>query len=73
MSILKSTGRYPAITDLINSGGRLEVGYVYQLGVSAIALDEGGAIWEGKEHYETFEAALEDAEQGIAQWMAENC
>ena len=50
----------------------MEFGYIYEMGLSAIAVDEGGTIWEGKEQYESLEAALEEAEQGIEQWMKEN-
>ncbi|MFN9174830.1 MAG: hypothetical protein ACK58N_10065 [Synechocystis sp.] len=72
MTILKSANKYPAMTDFINNDGRLEIGYIDQLGVSAIAVDEGGTVWEGKKSYESLEAALEDAEQGISEWIAEN-
>ena len=72
MNVLKTADNYPAITNLINNGGRLDIGYIYELGVSAIAVDKGGTIWEGKEQYKNLEAALEDAEQGIEKWMSEN-
>lgn len=72
MDVLKSADKYPAITDLINNGGRLDIGYIYELGISAIAVDEGGTIWEGKKQYENLESALKDAEQGIDKWMKEN-
>ncbi|MEM9218335.1 MAG: hypothetical protein AAGD25_28845 [Cyanobacteria bacterium P01_F01_bin.150] len=72
MTILKSADKYPAITKLINIGGRVEFGYIYQIEISAIAVDEGGTIWEGKEQYESLEEALEEAEQGIEEWMKEN-
>jgi hypothetical protein len=72
MDYLKTSGRYPAITDLINSGGRIEIGYIYQMDVTIIAHDEGGTIWQGKRAYSSFEEALDDAEQGISKWIAEN-
>jgi hypothetical protein len=72
MTIFKSANKYPAITDFINNDGRLEIGYIYELGISAIAIDEVRTVWEGKKNYESLEAALEDAEQGISEWMAEN-
>lgn len=65
MKVLKAADKYPTITNLINNGGRIDISYIYQLGISAIAVDEGGTIWEGKEQYKNLEAALEDAEQGI--------
>jgi hypothetical protein len=35
------------------------------------ALDEGGMIWEGQEHYATLGDALQDLEAGLAAWMRE--
>ena len=72
MSYLSEGGKYPYITDLINSGGELSIGYTYGLEVLAIANDEGGTIWEGKMKYESLEALLQDAEMGINKWIEEN-
>ena len=72
MTVFKSANKYPAITDFINNDGRLEIGYIYELGISAIAIDEGGHVWEGKKSYKSLEAVLDDAEQGISKWIAEN-
>ena len=49
MSVIEHPGKFPFLTELINSGGNLEIGYIYQIGISAIATDEGGTIWEGEE------------------------
>jgi hypothetical protein len=65
MSYIKNAYKYPYITDLINNGGGLNIGYTYQLGVVAIAFDEGGTVWEGKREYDSIEALLDDAEAGI--------
>jgi hypothetical protein len=35
------------------------------------ALDEGGLIWEGREHYATLDDALRDLEARLAAWMQE--
>ena len=55
MSVLKNSGGFPFLTELINSGGNLEIGYIYQMGISVIVTDEGGTIWEGKESYDLIE------------------
>jgi hypothetical protein len=47
MSYIKNAYKYPYVTDLINNGGELNIGYTYQLGVVAIAFDE--AEMYGKE------------------------
>lgn len=36
------------------------------------ALDQGGTVWEGKRSYPSLEAALKDADKGIAEWLEEN-
>ena len=35
-------------------------------------LDIGGMVWEGKDEYESVEAALVDAEAAVAKWFEEN-
>ena len=45
--IFKQSGKYPSLTEFIENGGRLEIGYIYELEVSAIMVDEGA--WSGKE------------------------
>ena len=72
MSVIDNQGDFPFLMELINSGGNLEIGYIDQLGISAIATDEGGTIWEGKENYESIEILLKDAENGIKIWIEEN-
>ena len=36
------------------------------------ALDTGGMVWEGKDEYKSIDAALQDLEEGLAEWMEEN-
>ena len=67
--IFQQSGRYPSLTAFIESGGRLEIGSIYQLGISAIVLDEGGVVWEGKKSYESLEGLLNEAENGIKLWI----
>ncbi len=63
--------KYPAITQLINSDGRLELGFIPQMQITALAVQEGATIWEGKKNYQSIEDLLEDAEQGIKAWIDE--
>ena len=70
--IFEQPGKHPSLTAFIDSGGRLEIGYIYQLGVSAIIVDEGGVVWEGKKNYESLEALLDEAEQAIKEWIGKN-
>jgi len=63
--------KYPALNEFINGEGHLDIGS-QEYGVSAIAYDEGGLIWEGKESYGTLEELLKDAEKGVKKWMKEN-
>ena len=44
MSVIDNQGDFPFLMELINSGGNLEIGYIDQLGISAIATDEGRAV-----------------------------
>ena len=70
--IFTQPGQYPSLTAFLDNGGKLEIGYIYELGVSVIAFDEGGVIWEGKEDYESLETLLEEAEQAIEAWIGKN-
>jgi hypothetical protein len=72
MSYIKNAGIYPYLADLINNGGGLNMEYVREMGITAVAFDEGGTIWEGKKHYDSIEALLDDAESGIKKWVDEN-
>ena len=35
------------------------------------ALDSGGMVWEGKDQYKSIDAALQDLEKGLEEWMEE--
>ncbi|MEM7792238.1 MAG: hypothetical protein AAF546_12615 [Verrucomicrobiota bacterium] len=72
MNYLKKAVRYINISDFINSGGHLSLGYEYGMETIACATDEGGVVWEGKSEYESLDALLEDAEDGIKKWIEEN-
>ena len=51
--------------------GTLEIGYCHETQSFIRALDEGGMVWKGCSSYRTLDAALADAEAGIARWMKE--
>jgi len=54
MKHLRNSKKYPSITDFVNSGGHLEIGYIKPMQILLIALDEGGQIWEGEASYDHF-------------------
>ena len=72
MNYIKKANRYPSITEFINAGGFLNIGYQYGMEGVALATDEGGVVWEGKIEYESFDSLLDDAERGISKWIKEN-
>ena len=72
MSYIQNAHKYPYITDLINNGGGLSMEYIRMAKFVAVAFDEGGTIWEGKDHYDSIEALLDDAERGIKRWADNN-
>lgn len=50
----------------------MTIEYIREMGVMAVAFDEGGTVWEGKKNYASIEALLDDAEQGIGKWIEAN-
>jgi len=48
--------------------GTIEIGYCHQTRSFIRVLDEGGMIWKGRRSYASLEAALADAEAGVARW-----
>jgi hypothetical protein len=71
MNYIKNDHKYPYLTDLINNGGGLTMTYLDEKKTTAVAFDEYGAIWKGKESYDSIEALLNDAETGIKKWTEE--
>jgi len=51
--------------------GTLEIGYCHETRSFIRALDEGGMVWKGRRNYRTLDAAMADAEVGVARWMKE--
>ena len=63
---------YPTIADWVNSHGWIELGHDDYSHSFIRALDEGGLVWEGDDHYATLGQAFEALEAGLAEWMQEN-
>jgi hypothetical protein len=57
---------YPNVADLVLGDGYVELGYDYNTGTYARALDEGGMLWSGGDSNMTLEELLEALNQGIA-------
>ena len=60
---------YPNITSWVKSRGWIEVGRDGHVGAFVSALDDGGLVWKGDDHYETLDEAFRALEAGIAEWM----
>jgi hypothetical protein len=64
--------KYPNISRFIEAHGWIEIGQHEVLSAFIRAYDEGGTVYEGQDSYPTLEAALEDLDQGIANYMEEH-
>jgi hypothetical protein len=62
---------YPTIARWVLEYGWIEIGQDHMNQSLVRALDEGGIVWEGQEHYATLDDALQDLEVGLAAWMRE--
>jgi len=71
-NFLNDEKQYPYLAELINQGGRLDIGYDYNISVIAIAVDEGGTIWQGDRQYQSIGELLKEAENGVKKWVQEN-
>lgn len=63
--------RYPVIARWVRSEGWIEIGQDHYSRSFVRALYEGGMAWEGAQHYETLDDALQALEQGITDWIKE--
>ena len=72
MNWFGQSSKYPALTSFLNGGGRLELGYIYQMNVSVVALDESNVVWEGKSNYRSLEELLNDVEHALEKWEHDN-
>lgn len=63
---------YPHIAQWVRTeGGWIELGADEFSSSFVRALNTGGMVWEGAEDYPTVDAALADADAGIAEWLEE--
>jgi hypothetical protein len=62
---------YPTIARWVMEYGWIKIGHDDMRQSFVRALDEGGLIWEGREHYATLDDALRDLEARLAAWMQE--
>ena len=65
---------YPNLARFIDgsSGGWIELGDSEHISSFARAYDMGGTIYEGKSSYKTIDAALQDLEKHVGEYMEEN-
>jgi hypothetical protein len=62
---------YPHIAEWVMTHGWIEIGQLEGTPAFAMALDEGGLVWEGKRKYKTMDEAFQELEEGIAKWIKE--
>jgi hypothetical protein len=60
---------YPHIARWVQAHGHIEMGYDDYSHSFIRALDIGGMIWEGLEHYPTLDEALQALERALAECM----
>lgn len=60
---------YPHLWRWLSEFGTVEIGHCHQTRSFIRVLDEGGLIWKGRRSYRSLDAALADAEAGVAQRM----
>lgn len=63
---------YPDLANWVMEGGWVELGHREEIPSLVRALDAGGMIWEGKDHYQNLDELLRDLNEGIARWKEEN-
>jgi hypothetical protein len=61
--------KYPCLWSWVTEFGTVQIGVCHQTRSFIRVLDEGGMIWKGHRSYASLEAALADAEAGVARWM----
>ena len=59
----------PYLGRWVTEFGTLEIGSCHQTRSFVRVLDEGGLVWKGRLSYQSLDAALADAEAGVARWM----
>jgi hypothetical protein len=62
--------KYSTLTRLVNEVGRIEIGVGnYMVSAFVVAYDEGGTIYEGQDDYPSLDAALQDLDAGIKEYL----
>lgn len=57
--------RYPILTEWLDSGGWLEIGYEYNTGSFIRIIGGENLLWQGEQAYTSLDDALEDAERNL--------
>ena len=60
---------HPHLWRWVSEFGSVEIGHCHQTGSFIRVLDDGGMVWKGRRSYRTLDAALADAEAGVARGM----
>jgi hypothetical protein len=60
---------HPHLWRWVGEFGTIEIGHCHQTRSFIRVLDEGGLVWKGRRSYRSLDAALADAEAGVARWM----
>ena len=66
-----SPNKYPFLWRWVREFGAVEIGHCHQTRSFIRVLDEGGLVWKGRRSYRSLDAALADAEAGVAQCMGD--
>jgi hypothetical protein len=61
--------KYPNLCRFVEELGWIEIGENEMISAFVRAYDEGGTVYEGKDSYPSFEAALQDLDTGIKKCM----
>ena len=64
--------RFPTISEWVISQGLIEIGSHEYSSSIVRAIDPGGLVWEGKDQYKSIDAALQDLEKGLKEWIEGN-
>jgi hypothetical protein len=63
---------YPNIAEFVSGHGFVQIGYDDDSPLGyVIAMTMGGTVFDGKQKYKSLDAALEDLEEGVKQWIEE--
>ena len=60
---------HPHLARWVAKFGTIEIGHCHHTNSFLRVFDEGGLVWKGRRSYKTLDAALADADAGVARWM----